>query len=207
MYVYIAHLFTNLFNMCKVYGFVEVLRSPPAGACARSLFTCLWLIIWRIIHEVWAVHSHIQNLARAENRNPRNAFRYLPLTGAYQAVFPWFTCSTVSFHNFKSQNSNWASQILKTNMLLMCPYCLKFQIARVQAAKTNMTFWKLTVISSKYVHVRSKSAHVFAAHYTAYYSRSMCGLLICVLFIINIINHALIVIAFKLYYYKPCANT
>ena len=27
--------------------------------------------------------------------------------------------------------SNWASQILKTNMLLMCPYCLKFQIARV----------------------------------------------------------------------------
>ena len=27
--------------------------------------------------------------------------------------------------------SNRASQILKTNMLLMCPYCLKFQIARV----------------------------------------------------------------------------
>ena len=27
--------------------------------------------------------------------------------------------------------SNLASQILKTSMLLMCPYCLKFQIARV----------------------------------------------------------------------------
>ena len=27
--------------------------------------------------------------------------------------------------------SNWASQILKANTLLMCPYCLKFQIARV----------------------------------------------------------------------------
>ena len=27
--------------------------------------------------------------------------------------------------------SNRASQILKANMLLMCPYCLKFQIARV----------------------------------------------------------------------------
>ena len=27
--------------------------------------------------------------------------------------------------------SNWASQILKTNMLLMCPYCLKFQLARI----------------------------------------------------------------------------
>ena len=26
---------------------------------------------------------------------------------------------------------NWASQILKANMLLMCPYCLEFQIARV----------------------------------------------------------------------------
>ena len=26
---------------------------------------------------------------------------------------------------------NWASQILKANMLLICPYCLKFQIARV----------------------------------------------------------------------------
>ena len=29
------------------------------------------------------------------------------------------------FINFKSQISNWASQILKANMLLMCPYCLK----------------------------------------------------------------------------------
>ena len=27
--------------------------------------------------------------------------------------------------------SNWASQILKANMLLVCPYCLKFQIGRV----------------------------------------------------------------------------
>ena len=27
--------------------------------------------------------------------------------------------------------SNRASQILKANMLLICPYCLKFQIARV----------------------------------------------------------------------------
>ena len=27
--------------------------------------------------------------------------------------------------------SNWASQVLKTNMLLSCPYCLKCQIARV----------------------------------------------------------------------------
>ena len=27
--------------------------------------------------------------------------------------------------------SNWAPQILKTSMLLMCPYCLKFQIVRV----------------------------------------------------------------------------
>ena len=27
----------------------------------------------------------------------------------------------------------------------MCPYCLEFQIARVYAAKANMTFWKLTV--------------------------------------------------------------
>ena len=27
--------------------------------------------------------------------------------------------------------SNWASQILKANMLLICPYCIKFQIARV----------------------------------------------------------------------------
>ena len=41
--------------------------------------------------------------------------------------------------------SNWASQILKTNMLLMCPCCLKFQIARVSAAKTNLKFWKLAV--------------------------------------------------------------
>ena len=38
---------------------------------------------------------------------------------------------TVSFHNFKSQISNWASQIQKKEMLLMCPYCLEFQIARV----------------------------------------------------------------------------
>ena len=29
------------------------------------------------------------------------------------------------------KTSNWASQILKANRLLMCPYCLKFQIARV----------------------------------------------------------------------------
>ena len=29
------------------------------------------------------------------------------------------------------KNSNWASQILKANMLPICPYCLKFQIARV----------------------------------------------------------------------------
>ena len=41
--------------------------------------------------------------------------------------------------------SNWASQILKANMLPICPYCLEFQIARVSAAKTNMKFWKLTV--------------------------------------------------------------
>ena len=41
--------------------------------------------------------------------------------------------------------SNWVSQILKANTLLMCPYYLKFQTARVLAAKTNMTFWKLTV--------------------------------------------------------------
>ena len=41
--------------------------------------------------------------------------------------------------------SNWASQIPKANTLLMCPYCLKFQIARVWAAKTNMKLWKLTV--------------------------------------------------------------
>ena len=27
--------------------------------------------------------------------------------------------------------SNWESQILKTSMSLMCPYCLRFQIARV----------------------------------------------------------------------------
>ena len=31
----------------------------------------------------------------------------------------------------KRKISNWASQILKANMLLMCPYCLKFKIARV----------------------------------------------------------------------------
>ena len=36
--------------------------------------------------------------------------------------------------------SNRASQILEANMLLICPYCLKFQIARVKAAKTNMKF-------------------------------------------------------------------
>ena len=30
-------------------------------------------------------------------------------------------------------------------MLLICPYCLEFQIARVSAAKTNMKFWQLTV--------------------------------------------------------------
>ena len=41
--------------------------------------------------------------------------------------------------------SNWAYQILKRNMLFMCPYCLKFQIARVKAAEANMKFWKLTV--------------------------------------------------------------
>ena len=29
------------------------------------------------------------------------------------------------------KNSNWASQILKATMLLICPYCLEFQIARV----------------------------------------------------------------------------
>ena len=29
------------------------------------------------------------------------------------------------------KKSNWASQILKANMLLICPYCLTFQIARV----------------------------------------------------------------------------
>ena len=29
------------------------------------------------------------------------------------------------------KTSNWASQILKANMLLICPYCLKFEIARV----------------------------------------------------------------------------
>ena len=29
---------------------------------------------------------------------------------------------TVSFHNFKSQKLKLTSQILKTNMLLMCPY-------------------------------------------------------------------------------------
>ena len=44
--------------------------------------------------------------------------------------------------------SNWASQIPKTNMLPLCPYCLKFKIARAWAAKTNMTFWKLTVMVS-----------------------------------------------------------
>ena len=43
------------------------------------------------------------------------------------------------------KHSNWASQILKANTLLICPYCLKFQFARVYAAKTNMKFWKLTV--------------------------------------------------------------
>ena len=45
------------------------------------------------------------------------------------------------------KTSNWASQILKTNMLLICPYCLKFQIARVSAAKTNLRFenWPYTL--------------------------------------------------------------
>ena len=38
---------------------------------------------------------------------------------------------TVSFHNFKSQNFKLSVQILKTHMLLMCPHCIKFQIARV----------------------------------------------------------------------------
>ena len=41
--------------------------------------------------------------------------------------------------------SNWESQSIKTNMSLMCPYCLRFQIARVQAARTNLKSWKLTV--------------------------------------------------------------
>ena len=36
------------------------------------------------------------------------------------------------------ETSNRASQILKANMLFVCPYCLEFQIARVWAAKTNM---------------------------------------------------------------------
>ena len=38
---------------------------------------------------------------------------------------------TVSFHNFKSQNFNRAPRILKADTLLMCPYCLEFQIPRV----------------------------------------------------------------------------
>ena len=47
--------------------------------------------------------------------------------------------------NSNRKISNWASRILQINMLLICPYCLKFQIARVWAAKTNLKFWKLTV--------------------------------------------------------------
>ena len=38
--------------------------------------------------------------------------------------------ATVSFIVSNREISNQASQILKANMLLICPYCLKFQIAR-----------------------------------------------------------------------------
>ena len=43
----------------------------------------------------------------------------------------WGFTSTVSFHNFKSQNFKLSVSNPKSNMLLICPYCLKFQIARV----------------------------------------------------------------------------
>ena len=47
---------------------------------------------------------------------------------------------TVSFHNFKSRNFKLSVSNPKTNKLPICPYCLKFQIARVQAAKANLKF-------------------------------------------------------------------
>ena len=59
---------------------------------------------------------------------PRRAIRAdsitidsIPPSSALQSVF--------IISNRKT--SNWASQILKTNMLFICPYCLNFQIARV----------------------------------------------------------------------------
>ena len=38
---------------------------------------------------------------------------------------------TVSFHNFKSQNFKLSVSNPEKKMLLLCPYCLEFQIARV----------------------------------------------------------------------------
>ena len=49
----------------------------------------------------------------------------------YPQIYPCTYIRTVSCHNFKSQNFKLRSQILKANVLLICPYCLKFQIARV----------------------------------------------------------------------------
>ena len=38
----------------------------------------------------------------------------------------------------------------------MCPYCLEFRIARVWAARTNLTFWRLTEIDSRMLVVAQK---------------------------------------------------
>ena len=46
-------------------------------------------------------------------------------------VCSYDTCIRSVFIISKRKTSNGASQILKANLLLVCPYCLKFQIARV----------------------------------------------------------------------------
>ena len=90
------------------------------------------LKLWKLT--VVSLLLSAQRRGRGRDRRPEGAEMWILLV-CLRSVF------IISIR----KNSNWASQILKANMLLICLYCLKFQIARVQAAKTNMNLWKLTV--------------------------------------------------------------
>ena len=128
MYVY-AYAYVCIYN---VYIYIYIYRERERVMCIYIYIYILWCIYIYILYIEREMHTHITCCIHTNTyvslvASGPSMLGVLPGMGtmwppAWEDVLSVFIISNRKI-------SNWASQILKANMLLICPYWLNFQIA------------------------------------------------------------------------------
>ena len=112
----------NSYTHNPMYTIVIIIYAIISLSLYIYIYICVYIYIY--------IHVYMY-ISPPPTRAPAWPTRTWPSSRGASERQPWRRLLRSVFMISNRKTSNWAYKILKTNMLIICPYCLKFQIARV----------------------------------------------------------------------------